>query len=129
MMNCSVESKMIEWLRPFLMFLVVFLHSVGMPMSGNKTISFHNGEFDTLRIAISEGICHVAVPTFFLISGFLFCKNIEKWNWLRWGNKVKRRVRTLLAPYVFWNLLNAIFNVSILYLLWYYRGGENLTCW
>lgn len=62
-----------------------------------------------LRILLSEGICRIAVPSFFLISGYLFFKGIEQWDTKRWANKMKRRLRTLLVPYVLWNLLGVAY--------------------
>jgi surface polysaccharide O-acyltransferase-like enzyme len=44
----------------------------------------------------------VAVPLFFLISGYLFF--LGSWSWEKYVGKLKRRFHTLLIPYLFWNL-------------------------
>jgi len=49
------------------------------------------------------GFCRVAVPIFFMISGYLFYSNIR--NWKDCLPKIKKRMRTLLVPYLLWNLL------------------------
>lgn len=41
-----------------------------------------------------------AVPTFFIISGFLFFNSVEKRE--HTYPKIKKRVRTLVVPYLFW---------------------------
>ena len=53
---------------------------------------------------ISEVVSRIAVPGFFLISGYLFFLNtdFDKNNYI---SKLKKRVKTLLVPYLFWNLL------------------------
>ena len=59
----------------------------------------------TLRILLSEGVCRIAVPAFFLISGYLFFANMKEWDGNVWIGKLKRRVHTLLIPYIIWNIL------------------------
>lgn len=47
-------------------------------------------------------IAQIAVPGFFMISGYLFYRNFE------WGSlhgKCKSRIRSLLIPYIIWNIL------------------------
>ena len=51
-------------------------------------------------------VCGVAVPTFFIISGFLFFRNFDKWDWRLFRDKVRRRVSTLLLPYLLWNTVS-----------------------
>lgn len=43
------------------------------------------------------------VPVFFFISGFLFF-NTDVWNNGVWLSKIKRRMHTLLIPYIIWNI-------------------------
>lgn len=43
------------------------------------------------------------VPLFFIISGFLFFRNIESFNAAIYRNKMKSRIITLLIPYLLWN--------------------------
>ena len=46
-----------------------------------------------------------AVPLFFLISGFLFFLNVEKYSFSIYKKKMKSRVHSLVIPYICWNLL------------------------
>lgn len=55
-----------------------------------------------LEKLLSEELGQIAVPGFFMVSAFLFYRNFD-WDQLarKWGS----RVRTLLIPYLFWNLI------------------------
>jgi len=57
---------------------------------------------DFVRFFISQGVARVAVPLFFLVSGYLFF--LGQWSWSKYAGKLKRRVNTLLIPFLFWNL-------------------------
>ncbi|MBQ5984357.1 MAG: acyltransferase family protein [Lachnospiraceae bacterium] len=108
MKDSSVSSRTIEWLRFFCVVLVVFVHAFGKPLQGLERVVWQNGFYDTVRISVSEGICVVAVPIFFFISGFLFFRGLEEWNTSVWIGKLKKRVRTLLVPYLIWNILSIL---------------------
>ena len=124
MKDDSVKSKTIEWLRFFCIAAVVLLHAVGLPLDGNEYISYRYGAYDTIRILFSEGLCRVAVPVFFLISGYLFFISLEQWNKDVWIDKLKKRCKTLLVPYLLWNLIAICYSLSILYPMFIFMGGE-----
>lgn len=46
-----------------------------------------------------------AVPSFFIISGFLFFRNYQTKDY---GKKIKSRVHTLLIPYLLWNVFGLL---------------------
>ncbi|MBR5715337.1 MAG: acyltransferase family protein [Bacteroidales bacterium] len=45
------------------------------------------------------------VALFFLLSGYLFFKHLEQWDSNVWLRKMKRRLWTLLIPYILWNTI------------------------
>ena len=104
----SSKSEVIEWLRFFCVVCVVYLHA-GIPFTAEDLISCHNGFYDTLRILISHGFCRVAIPVFFTISGYLFFKGLQDWNTAVWKLKLKRRISTLLIPYILWTVISVLF--------------------
>lgn len=57
---------------------------------------------------ISQTLVKVAVPAFFVMSGYLYFANVEKLTKEVYWQKLKRRVKTLLIPYIVWNLLMAL---------------------
>ena len=113
MKNDSIQSKTIEWLRFFCIGAVVLLHSVGNPLEGKDFISYRYGPYDAIRILFSEGLCWVAVPIFFLISGYLFFVKLEEWRTDVWVDKLKRRVKTLLIPYLLCNTIAIVIDEQI----------------
>lgn len=106
----------IEWLRFPLAVAVVFIHSLGLPKPNCDAIVADpwaaTSLFDLLRLLCSRVMPGFAVPMFFLISGYLFFYRMDTWRWEEYGGKLRRRVRTLLVPYLVWNLLYC------LYLIW-----------
>ena len=90
----------IDWLRFPMAVLVVMLHY-------SKTIIEQaDGTLHFLCIFFQEGICRLAVPCFFFISGFLFFSKLEgKWDWSIWKDKLAKRAKTLLLPYLLWNII------------------------
>ncbi len=93
------------WLRFPLMCLVVFIH-----------LSYPIDEYLQLPLwcqmslyLLSDGVSRIAVPLFFLISGFFFFLNYNN-TLYEYINKLKRRVVTLFVPYVMWNTLYIIHN-------------------
>ncbi len=49
------------------------------------------------------GISHIAVPVFFFLSGYLFLLGCDDWK--KYGTKLKRRLRTVVVPYIIFNLI------------------------
>ena len=105
MADSSVISRSIDWLRFPCAAAVVLLHAFGQPLAGNDCISFRFGAYDTIRILFSEGVCRVAVPIFFFISGYLFFVRLEHWDTKAWAGKLKKRVKSLLVPYLIRNII------------------------
>lgn len=60
------------------------------------------GVGSTMQYILSSIIGEVAVPLFYTISGFLFFSKIVP-NW--YLTKLKSRIRSLLVPYLLWNLI------------------------
>ena len=77
--------------------MVVALHT----SSSAEPLEFFSSTENFLRI-LTYKLGEAAVPTFFVISGYLFFYDFEQWNWTKWGNKLKRRIGTLLVPYLLW---------------------------
>ena len=109
------QSNVIEWLRFTLAALVVFMHTPVIGVENySENINF-GGVLPVLMILIKRGIGSVAVPTFFFISGYLFFLKLQNWNWGVFGQKIKKRIRTVLIPYILWNVLTAVFLMLMLF--------------
>lgn len=78
--------------------VVILHHSVTLIMDAEEPLY-------SLCILFQEGICRLAVPCFFLISGYLFFNHMRKWDWGMWTVKLRRRAHSLLLPYLIWNVI------------------------
>jgi len=91
---------------------VVFIHTdfSDIVMSGVKQISFVNYPiFSRIFFLFSKVIFEACVPLFFFISGFLFFYKTAGFSREIYLQKLKNRIRSLLVPYIFWNLLIILF--------------------
>lgn len=109
MQQADPTPNTFSFLRFPLAVAVVFIHSVGSrlpemaPALGSPGWGYH-----ALRLTLSSLLPAFAVPLFFLISGYFFFLNMPRWDKVRYRSKMQRRLRTLLLPYLLWNLLYAL---------------------
>ena len=85
------ERNKISYLHFIMSVLVILIHSIN-----------NESRFERF-FSIDNGIGQFAVPLFFIISGFLFFRNIKSMNDARL--KLRKRIYTLLIPYLLWNLI------------------------
>lgn len=96
-MNKYLSNKL-TFFSFWLIILVVLLHStVNVPEN-----AIPKNIFEKIQVFISFGLCQVAVPLFFIISGYLFFFKIDNLNSI-FKNILKRR-NTLIFPYLLWCL-------------------------
>jgi surface polysaccharide O-acyltransferase-like enzyme len=109
----SVKLKVISFI---LMILVVLIHSqnIGTTLLAGNIVLEHGYSFYFQNI-ISNGICLIAVPLFFCISGYLFFLKFEG-SYTEFNSKITKRVRTLVVPYLLWSIGVLLF-IFILQLL------------
>ena len=84
-----------------LIVMVLYIHGYYLEAETYSVASY-------VQDTIDKGLCSVAVPMFFCISGFLFFNGVNSVS--KVFEKQKRRMRTLMVPYVLWN---------IIFILWY----------
>lgn len=92
----ELQSRIISFLRFPMILLVVYIHGVGF------SVFEHYGntpprDYSIMYDIIVNGVCRIAVPLFFLISGFLFFS--EDWNKKVYLRKMRRRFHSLFIPY------------------------------
>ena len=59
-------------------------------------------------LGLVSNICNIAVPLFFMISGFLFFKEGYLTSEL-YKSKIHKRIKTILVPYLIWNVIICLF--------------------
>lgn len=82
--------------------MVVFLHMGGDPAVGS---------LNWWPYVIIRQVCKMAVPFFFLASGFFLVGHIDQTNW--YLDALRKRVRTLVIPYFIWSALWIAYFVPI----------------
>ena len=115
-----LSSQTISALRFPLAVMVVFIHSFMLDdvaftpdwhaLSG---MDFAIG----LQVLLSKVVSHVAVPTFYVISGYLFFLHVERFTPDVYVGKLRKRARSILVPYLLWNV------AAILWILMLKFGG------
>lgn len=88
--------------------MVVFLHSYNIDIKqGGKVLVFAKDWNWFIQNFISNGLTRIAVPMFFLISGYLFFLD-QKFELQDIWIKIKKRFRTLVVPYLIWTLFGLL---------------------
>ena len=115
-MNNAPSSQLvtdsITLLRFPLIVAIVFIHTfiAGQPNIDGK-INVEYGQYpiyDLLDHIVRICLAEVAVPLFFVISGFLFFYQCD-FNRETYYNKLRKRIHSLLIPYMIWNTLYLFF--------------------
>lgn len=115
--NEKLLSEVISFLRFPLIVGVVFIHSEPNIFYGEAQSEY----FDFLYNLLSCVISGCSVPLFYLFSGFLFFKaGFSKQIYI---SNLRKRTRTILVPYVLWNLI--VF--GLLFASQYMSGTQELT--
>ena len=70
----------------------------------------------------ANGLCRIAVPWFFVASGFFLAGHFGEEGW--YGREVSKRVKTLLVPFVLWALIGILFS----WCMWYGIQKVGYTC-
>jgi surface polysaccharide O-acyltransferase-like enzyme len=100
--NASLRLKLLRF-PPIIG--VIYIHAYGTVIhysSGSLGTDQLNPLTNIVRILISEGIARLAVPLFFLMSGYLFFATFH-WSRRTYVHKIMTRLRSLLIPFLFWN--------------------------
>ncbi len=87
----------VSWYNFILCMLVVCIHSQNMYIFTNNV-----PWINTIITFFIERIAICAVAGFFLCSSFLFYRNL---TWKNMIEKLKRRINTLVIPFLMWNLI------------------------
>lgn len=106
----NLSSERLSILRFPLIVGVVFIHAYNTEIRlAAEIIEVENTRYwiDFFRNLISHGVARVAVPLFFLLSGFFFFTGFSG-SFNHYSIKVKNRAKTLLIPFLFWNIITIL---------------------
>lgn len=98
-------SSKLTVLYTLLIIMVVYIHSYYLEARQYPNVLFIQNFCGT------KGVCRIANCLFFCISGYLFARNItsSKDVWI----KLKNRWRSLLPPYILWNIIFVLWFVVL----------------
>ena len=97
-LQSTLQSDVISFLRFPLIIGIVLIHIY----INTQQVEIHP-YYSATRHILSDIIARIAVPIFFLFSGFLFFYQTGNFNKDIYTTKLKKRFKTLLVPYLFWN--------------------------
>ncbi len=95
----EVQLSNIKFLHFYMAIIIVMYHVGGMSSSNTTGI---DGVLLNWLICFWEFLANIAMGYFFFISSYLLFKDLDYSNY---GEKVKRRVHSLLIPFVLWNVI------------------------
>lgn len=99
-MDCF-SIKLYDNLRIILILFIVAIHVLDFsPIASYDSVFY-----------FKESLLRSIVPVFFLISGFFFFQNIKEFSCNIYLNKLFSRIKTLLLPYLIWNIVAFFFCV------------------
>ena len=105
---CSDKIKIVSF---FSILLVVFLHGFNLD-DKEASVFVCNSPVWFVQDYISYGITRIAVPIFFILSGYLFYLNTSG-TMAGFYIKIQKRARTLLIPFLFWSLFGIAFYFTL----------------
>ena len=89
----TVQSHSLNALKVIMILFVIFIHmNPTAERYGEAAMWWHS-------------INIVAVPVFFIISGYFFFYQTKAFGKEAYSKKLRKRIKTLLIPYLLWNLL------------------------
>lgn len=98
------DSEIIRILRFPLALLVVLLHaepSIDGWNPHDMTLEYMGVNVaGIIMYSLSHILAQIAVPAFFLISGYLFFVKLEKWDYRVWKRKMVSRFSSIVVPYL-----------------------------
>jgi surface polysaccharide O-acyltransferase-like enzyme len=101
-MNQQLSNK-IKALSFLTMIMVLFIHSFNLYSYPFKIAPETSYSFK-IQNFISFHICRIAVPFFFILSGFLFINKINLTS-KKYFEKIANRFQSLVIPYVLWVII------------------------
>ncbi len=99
-MTDTIFSKKVTWFSFVFSLLVIWVHSYNAELYLGGTVWAE--PIGRLEYAVIDWLAQIAVPGFFMISGYLFYR---KFDMSRLRMKWESRIRSVLVPYILWNFL------------------------
>ena len=100
--SCKITNASV-----FAMMMIVGIHVLGHGWQ-----SLEKGSTLWWFVAFGQyGVFNIAVPFFFTCSGYFLAGHMEESGW--WCRECRKRIETLLVPYVIWSVLFALLSIAL----------------
>lgn len=106
----NITSQKMANASLFAMAMVVAIHTAGREsttIEGNSALWW----FEAIG---HYGVFRIAVPFFFICSGYFLAGHMEECGW--WRREFLKRMRTLLVPYIVWSLVYALLPLTAFFI-------------
>lgn len=109
------QSSVVKAMRFPLIVLVLIAHSAGVAVESLHWPLDGTGRFIFFSEMISRHLCPIGVCWFYVFSGYFFFRNLGKeafdreWIIQKW----EKRIRSLLLPFIIWNLIAVSLSLCI----------------
>lgn len=100
----SLKIKQVQFL---LCIFIVIMHSMSMTYYGIYTSSWES----IFEFSLGGGLCQVAVPSFYLISAYLFYWNCDGKASI--SRKIRSKIQSLVVPYLVWNTIWEVYYFAL----------------
>lgn len=107
----ELQSLATNFLRLPLAILVVYIHvnpqysTIFTPIQTINLYDLNLNNLYSIIVKLGTYFCSIAVPFFFFTSGYYFFFKTKNWSFTTYTKKIKKKTKTLLIPYIVWNLL------------------------
>jgi surface polysaccharide O-acyltransferase-like enzyme len=104
----KTSSERLSLLRFPLIVGVIFIHAYGTAVAYDNGATIVGGRHAGWLVGfvqdlVSQGVARIAVPLFFLMSGYFFFLGFAG-SLAEYRKKFRARIQTLLIPFLFWNV-------------------------
>lgn len=118
----AYNSTKIRVLSTILAYFIILLHCYNI--TGNSGVFTDSNRW--VQTFFSQGVCRIAVPFYFIVSGFLFFRDFN-WSTAWFLKKYKSRVHSLVIPYVLWGLLCTVSALPLIIIANHVAGRDILA--
>lgn len=117
----KIQSLLIDFLRFPMSVGVVFIHAKGLALSDQNFSNTEISIYNFIRHLFSSTFVEICVPVFFFFSGYLFFIKTEKFSFFLYKQKIKKRCKSLVLPYILWNIIG-VFGYLFFNFLYAYKS-------
>lgn len=115
--RCSdLTSMALRAARWPLSMVTVFNHVIEPDVVATSAFAYTLTDYPAVQSAIDVADAFTrgfAIPAFFLISGYLFVNGLQRLTAAIYRDKLRRRVNTLLVPYLLWNGIALVVAIAL----------------